>query len=315
MTADLSSASSTARRQPDPLVDQSNLSVERLPGLAVVFDQLAESLAQGLAPLCRGEASIEIETIGTTSVFDALSECRGLLAGVLYCPDLDARALAIFDRDFADAFAHVAFGAKQAQPTRRERPSGPLTRIEIGLVEKASRAAAKALSDGFVGFTEAAFALERQEPIGDVQILGRRDMPAVAARLRFAAAGARGGLRVLIPQQALLSFRIKLQKDPESEAPAVDPRWAKQMKAGVSSALIPITGVLEEFEMTLGEIAQLAVGRVLDLPGDGTGQVRLESGGQNLFWCKLVQGEGRYKLEIEEPIETEQGMLDAALAS
>jgi hypothetical protein len=40
MAPDLSAA---ARRGQDPLVDQSNFSVERLPGLVVVFEQFAEA--------------------------------------------------------------------------------------------------------------------------------------------------------------------------------------------------------------------------------------------------------------------------------
>jgi flagellar motor switch protein FliM len=316
MTPDLSGQSSAARRPQDPLIDQSNFSAERLPGLVVVFDQFAENLAQVLAPLCRGEASVEVDTIETSGLFEKLAECRGLPVGLLHCPDLDARALAIFDRPFIDAFAHVAFGAANAPSARRaERPGRPVTRIETQLVERAARATAQALSAGFDGFIDAAFALERQEQVGDVQILGRRDMAVVTATLRFSAAGESGGMRLLLPQTTLLPIRLKLSKDPEAEAPAIDPRWAKQLKAGVSSALIPINGVLEEFEMTLGEIAELAVGRVLDLPGDAAGRVRLESGGQNLFWCKVIQGEGRYKLEIEETIEPEDGMLDAALAN
>jgi flagellar motor switch protein FliM len=312
MAPDLSPA---ARRGQDPLVDQSNFSVERLPGLVVVFEQFAEGLAQGLAPLCRGEASFEVSTIETSGLFEKLNECRGLSVGVLHCPDLDARALAVFDRPFVDAFAHVAFGAAQAPAMRRaEKPNRPISRIESQLVEKAGRAAAQALSAGFNGFIDASFALERQEQVADLQILGRRDMPVVTAALRFSAAGESGGMKVMLPHTTLLPIRVKLAKDPENEAPAIDPRWAKQLKAGVSSALIPINGVLEEFEMTLGEIAELTVGRVLDLPGDGSGRVRLESGGQNLFWCKVVHGEGRYKLEIEESIEVEEGMLDAALA-
>lgn len=316
MALETASPSAAARRPQDPLIDQSNFSVERLPGLAVVFDQFAESLAQAIAPLCRGDAAFSVEAIETSGLFDTLSACRGLLAAMLHCPDLDARALAIFDRPFIDAFAHVVFGATQAPPARRaEKPNRPITRIEGQLVEKAAHAAAQALTAGFAGFTEAAFALEGQEPIADTQMLGRRDMLVVSARLRFAAAGESGGLRIVIPQTTLLPIRPKLSKDPAGEAPAIDPRWAKQMKAGVTSALIPINGVLEEFEMTLGDIAELSVGRVLDLRGDGSGRVRLESGGHNLFWCKLVQGEGRYKLEIEEPIQPEEGMLNAALAN
>ena len=316
MTLDLSGQSSTARRPHEPLIDQSNFSAERLPGLAVVFDQFAESLARVLAPFCRSEATLEVEAIETSGLFEKLAECRGLPTGLLHCPDLDARALAIFDRPFIDAFAHVAFGAASAPAARRaERPGRPVTRIETQLIEKAARAAAQALSAGFDGFIEAAFELERQEQVADVQILGRRDMAVVTATLRFSAAGESGGLRLLLPQSTLLPIRLKLSKDPESEAPVIDPRWAKELKAGVSSALIPINGVLEEFEMSLGEITELAVGGVLYLPGDGTGRVRLESGGQNLFWCKVVQGEGRYKLEIEETIEPQDSMLDAALAN
>jgi flagellar motor switch protein FliM len=316
MTLNQPAQSAAARRAHDPLIDQSNFSVERLPGLAAVFEQFAKSLAEGVAPLCRSEASFEVEAMETGSLFDTLSECQGLPVAVMHCADLDARALVIFDRAFVDALAHVVFGAKQPlNPVRAEQQARPITRIDIRLAEEVSRVAAHALSAGFVGFSEAAFALERQQLIADVQILGRRDTPIVAARLLFEAAGARGALLVLLPNATILPIRTKLSKDPMSETAAVDPRWAKQMKAGVSSAVIPVNGVLEELEMTLGEISDLAVGRVLDLRGGGSGRVKLESSGHNLFWCKLVQVDGRYTLEIEEPIEPEQGLLDAAMSS
>jgi flagellar motor switch protein FliM len=317
MTPDEPVESPALRRAQDPLVDQTNFSVERLPGLAIVFDQFAESLAEALAPLCRAASSLVVEDIESASLFDALSARLGLLAAVLYCPDLDARAVAIFDRPFVDALAHVVFGAREAQaPRRADAPDRPFTRIETQLVERASRATAQALGAGLNGFTEAAFTLERQETIADTQILGRRDMPVIATRLRFEAAGASGMVLVLVPQATLLPMRQRLSKDPAaSETPIVDPRWAKQMKAGVSSALIPVSGILEELEMTLGDVSELAVGHVLNLRGAGSGRVRLESGGHNLFWCKLDQKDGRYKLEIEGPIEPEKDLLDAMLAN
>jgi len=316
MTLDEPVRSSTLRKAQDPLVDQSNFSAERLPGLAIVFDQFAEALAEGVAPLCRAGTSFTVEQIESASLFETLGEHQGQLAAVMHCPDLDARSLAIFDRSFIDALAHVTFGAKQAQNSRRTSSADrPITRIETALVDQVSRAAAQALTAGLVGFTEAAFALERQELLADAQILGRRDMMAVAARLRFEAAGVNGALLLLIPQTTLLPIRQKLSKDPTSETPPIDPRWSKQMKAGVTSALIPVNGVLEELEMTLGEISDLAVGHVLNLRGADSGRVKLESGGHNLFWCKLVQADGRYTLHVEDPVEPEKGLLDAMLAN
>jgi flagellar motor switch protein FliM len=62
--------------------------------------------------------------------------------------------------------------------------------------------------------------------------------------------------------------------------------------------------------MTLGEIAAIDVGHVLKLRGSGMGRVRLECGEHDLFWCKLNQADGRYTLEIEEPIVEERDILD-----
>jgi flagellar motor switch protein FliM len=68
--------------------------------------------------------------------------------------------------------------------------------------------------------------------------------------------------------------------------------------------------VLEELPMTLGEIAALEVGHVLKLRGSGMGRVRLECGEHDLFWCQLSQVDGRYTLEVEEPILEERDILD-----
>jgi flagellar motor switch protein FliM len=281
-----------------------------------VLQRFGQSFAASIAPLCHGAASVSLENIEAVSIFETLAQLQGCLAAVVHCPDLEARALAIFDRPFIDAFAHGAFGARATPATTRASSADrPITRIETRLLEKVSEIAAEALTVGFAGFSETPFLLERQELVADTQMLGRRDAPGVVSAFQFEAAGAAGAVVLLIPQAALAPIRQKLAKEPDSDAPAIDPRWAKQMKAGVTSALIPVNGVLEELEMSLGEIAELDVGHVLQLRGAGAGRVRLESGGQNLFWCKVAQTDGRYTLEVEEPVEAEKGLLDAMLAN
>jgi flagellar motor switch protein FliM len=304
------------RKAADPLIDRPAFSVDRLPGLTMVFERFGQSFAAAIAPLCRGAASISLENIEAVNVFDTLTQLQGCLAAVVHCAELEARALAIFDRPFIDAFAHSVFGARATPAAARALSADrPITRIETQLVEKVAAFAAEAMTVGFAGFAETPFLLERQEVVADTQILGRRDAPAVVSAFQFEAAGAAGAIVLLIPQSALAPIRQRLAKEPDADAPAIDPRWAKQMKAGVTSALLPVNGVLEELEMSLGDIAELAVGHVLQLRGAGAGRVRLESGGQNLFWCKVAQTDGRYTLEVEEPVEAEKGLLDAMLAS
>ncbi len=120
---------------------------------------------------------------------------------------------------------------------------------------------------------------------------------------------------MLAPQAAFAQLRKRLSVEPGAEAASADPRWARQLEQGVARARIPVSAVLDELPMSLGEIAALSVGQVLTLHGSGMGRVRLECEGREMFWCKLGQGDGRYSLEIEAAVEAEDNSIESALAS
>ena len=50
-----------------------------------------------------------------------------------------------------------------------------------------------------------------------------------------------------------------------------------------------VHAILEETEMTLGELASLKVGDLVDLRGGTLGRVRLECEGRGVFWGRLNQ--------------------------
>jgi flagellar motor switch protein FliM len=297
-----------ARKTQDPLLDQNALSVDKLPALAVIFDRFAANLAESISALCGSAAALSVRTIDTAQLFAVLGDNQGTVAAVLHSTELDSRALVIFDRPFVDAVLHIAFGGDAGE--HQDTPPRPPSKIELALVERVAKGAANGLEAAFVGFAAAPFVLEKLEPIADLHVLGRRNAPVVLARISFEAANVNGSVLALLPQAALLPLKKKLARDPDIETPTLDPRWAKQMQAGVSFAQIPVKGVLEEIAMNLGEVAELAIGDVLHLRGTGMGRVRLECGGHDLFWCKLGRREDRYTLEIEEPIAQEKSLLD-----
>jgi flagellar motor switch protein FliM len=299
--------SSQSRKSHDPLLDQPGFAVDRLPMLPVVFDRLAAGLSEGLRSLCRAPATFSVIAITSGSLFDILSASKGAIGAVLHSPELDCRPLAIFDRSLAGSMVQILLGGDATEPT--EASERPFTKIEMNLVQRIAELAAKALQTAWAGIAEASFEVERQETLVDTGILGRRDTPVVAARILFQAIGVSGSLTVTIPQTALLPLRQKLSRDPDAESPHGDPRWTRQMQNGVSFAEIPVKGVLEEIPMTLGEVAEMEVGHVLKLRGSGMGRVRLECGDHDLFWCKLSQIDGRYCLEVEEPIVEEGDIL------
>jgi flagellar motor switch protein FliM len=232
----------------------------------------------------------------------------GSVGAVLHSPELDCRSLVILDQSFVLSLAHILLGG--ADDDAQEQPSRAFTRIEMNLAQKIFDLTARSLQGALAGIVAASFTVERQESLGDTAILGRRDAPVVVAQILFQALGMSGKMSVVIPQSALQPIRQKLSRESPGESPAGDPRWARQMKNGVSFAEIAVKGILEEMPMTLGEVAAMQVGHVLKLRGSGMGRVRLECGEHDLFWCKLNQVDGRYTLEIEEPIIAERDILD-----
>jgi flagellar motor switch protein FliM len=296
------------RRSQDPLLDQSGFAVERLPMLAIVFDRFAVGLVEGLRLLCRAPTMFSVETIATGGLFETLTASMGSVGAVLHSPELDCRSLVILDQSFVLSLAHILLGG--ADDDAQEQPSRAFTRIEMNLAQKIFDLTARSLQGALAGIVAASFTVERQESLGDATILGRRDAPVVVAQILFQALGMSGKMSVVIPQSALQPIRQKLSRESPGESPAGDPRWARQMKNGVSFAEIAVKGILEEMPMTLGEVAAMQVGHVLKLRGSGMGRVRLECGEHDLFWCKLNQVDGRYTLEIEEPIIAERDILD-----
>ena len=105
-----------------------------------------------------------------------------------------------------------------------------------------------------------------------------------------------------MPQAFLLPFRAELANDPEAEALPGDRRWSRLMEAGVQQTLLPVTAILEEVSMSLGDVANFKIGGLLPLLCNDFTAVRLECSGRGMFTCKLGQADGRYRLEVESPI-------------
>jgi flagellar motor switch protein FliM len=313
MIANAEKTPPSPRKSPDPLLDQSGFAVERMPMLAIVFDQLAGSLVEGLRLLCRTPTTFSVGGIATGELFDILAASKGSVGAVLHSPELDCRSLAIFDQSFVLSLVQILLGGDAADP--HQQSNRPFTKIEMNLLQKLSDLTARSLQSALTGLTAASFKLERQETIVDTTLLGRRDASVLTANIHFQAMGMGGKMTIVIPQTALQPIRQKLSRELSSESAVGDPRWARQMQAGVSFAEMTVKGVLEEIPMTLGEVAAIEVGHVLKLRGSGMGRVRLECGDHDLFWCKLNQVDGHYSLEIEEPIVEEKDILDEIILS
>jgi flagellar motor switch protein FliM len=293
--------------------DSAGQAFERLPGLAFAFEQFALNVPAAAGSLLKLDAPPTVDAIRPENIFTALGECEGQLAATLHSVVLDARLIVILDPKIAESLIATVFGDDSVSVT--ERPPRPATTIELHLVAELSRRLAGALEAAFESFGPLELRLERLEKLVDIYALGRRDGPAVEARLNVTTRVGPLTFVVLAPQAALAPLRKRLAAEPGAETGAGDPRWARQLEQGVARARVAVSAVLDELPMSLGEIAAMSVGQVLTLHGSGMGRVRLECEGREMFWCKLGQGDGRYSLEIEGAVEPEDNSIESALTN
>jgi len=293
-----------ARRLQGAMLEHAAVAIDRMPGLSFALNRFIAEVPTRLASLAACVSSATIEEIRATTLFEAIGECAGLTAAIYASAEPEARFMIALDERVDELIASFIFGevlgvdrSGEEGETKRARTS-----IEGALLQAFARVLGEALEAAFSLVARVAFSFERLTAIKDRLALGRRDGEAAAARFTIALNGGACEGLILLPQAFLLPFRGELASDPEANSPAADQRWSRLMQAGVQQTRLPVTAVLEEVSMSLGDIANLHAGSLLLLQCNDFTAIRLQCSGREMFTCKLGQADGRYRLEVESPI-------------
>ena len=294
-----------ARKLEGAMLEHSNLAVERMPGLGYALNRFIVEAPLRLSSLIARPSGGSIEGVRSTTLFQAIEDCSGLTAAVYASVEPEARLIIALDERIDDLIISSIFGEVVAVDvsTKPGSEAGkPRTAIEATLIAAFARALGEALEAAFAPLASIALSFERLQRLGDPFALGRRDSEAAAARFSLETNGGACECLVLLPQAFLLPFRDELAHDPDLETPAADRRWSRLMEFGVQQTRLPVTAILEEVPMSLGDIANFRVGGLLSLQCNDFNAIRLECSGRGMFTCKLGQADGHYRLEIESPI-------------
>jgi flagellar motor switch protein FliM len=294
-----------ARRLQGAMLEHPTLAIERMPGLGYALDRFVAEAPQRLASLIARPFDGAIEEVRATTVFQAVGECAGLTAAIYESVEPEAPLVIALNEDIDSLIVSSIFGeAVRADSSDKSESEAEKQRtaIESALLEAFARALGEALEAAFAPVARVALGFERLTAIRDPHALGRRDSEAMAARFTLGMSGGVCEGLLLLPQAFLLPLRAELARDPEGEAPAADRRWSRLIEVGVQQTRLPVTAVLEEVPMSLGDVASFRVGGLLPLQCNDFTAIRLECSGRGMFTCKLGQADGRYRLEVESPI-------------
>lgn len=297
----------------DRLLDAAGISVDRLPMLPVVFDRMARIFADAMRQKSTSPSYISVSYIDNERIGDVLDEYEAnALIAVFYSRELDSRILIGFDRDFIFTLADVLFGADGTEPPIDDERS--FSNIETRIARTIFEDAAKALQDSFKPIAETQLKLERIESRMDFAILGRRNNPAVVARLLVQAIGRGGEVFVILPHSTLNPLRQRLSQVISGEMTNRDKEWTHHFQSEIQRTEVRLQAIMEERQMSLGEIVDLEVGQVIELQATPRSPVKLECNKQPIFTCRLGRLDGAYTLQVEDLIYQNEDLLDDLLS-
>lgn len=136
-----------------------------------------------------------------------------------------------------------------------------------------------------------------------------RDGPAATLVYRVSTMGGEGRVRVTMPQRIVLSPRGA----DDAKSPGGN-EWQARFGGEVMRSMVTLQATVPLGRMTLGEIASLQPGQVIEMSADAPGETRLSAKDKTLFVCEFGKLGQNYTVRIKEPFDAEAELMSGLLA-
>ncbi|EJN06195.1 FliM/FliN family flagellar motor switch protein [Phyllobacterium sp. YR531] len=304
-------------KKPDALADSilraAGLSVDDLKSFETVFRDLASSFGSRIA--AQTDAAVTAEFIATRSLEkEAVAEAilRSALVGMVPVPKWGSRILLAADRSFVDCGLEALFGSGGSSETGTAS-ARPFTSVDMGIARQIFSDITSSLDHMFSGGDPI---FQTGELIESAHLAPGTitETRMIGCTISLNVAGRSGHVSILLPRSAFRPMQDAIARLLRQPAHHLDPTWAKKMRLEVSRAHIEVEAYLQQGSMTLEQLSLLRPGQVLHLPKDAIDQVRLRSGDQALYKCRLGKAGSAFTVRITDPINEEEDLLDELAA-
>ena len=278
---------------------------ERVPLLAEALATAALHWGEGFSNLAGGECVVTFTGLAQARVADLPQNADGLpIFAALRVPAWDGAVLGLcLDRGVVSAAVEAFFGGggDESAPDA----SRPLSPIEARIVDVLGGQAAAALAAGWRELLPTRVEFDRTMPKPDPGFLGKPATALLLAGFAIKALGRTVQLSIALPQAAI-DARGALWGDETAAAPAPDEAvWSRQLSTEVSRASLRIEAGIAMAPMSLGALAGLRVGQVIEMPLEASANVLLRCGEAGLFRCHLGQSAGFYTVRVDGALDSD----------
>jgi flagellar motor switch protein FliM len=283
--------------EPDKVTSAARALGERaLPPIAKAISGLVPSTLQFELE------SVELGRIG--EMFQTGSDVEPLtVAAAANSPDA---LLMSMDEACVSMFTGLLFGAGPDAPIARiERPLSATEREICGLL---FQRVAEALNGSGTRAMNVRFPLPKPILGEDRRKQVYRDGPSARLIYRMFNEGGSGRMCVTMPQRIVLTPRGN------DEAPmGAAGQWQARFGGEIMRSKVNVEATIPMGTLTLGQIASLVEGQVLEMPAESPGDTRLSARDKTLFVCEFGKLGQHYTVRVKHPFDPEADLMNNLL--
>jgi flagellar motor switch protein FliM len=287
--------------------------LDRLPGLAAIFERTAKALAEELERLSFLRPRVALADISVGSYSEKCRSAEGAVDAVVRADRWKGYVYFAADREVSMAFVEAVLGYDGTM-NARSKPARDSTKTEISIITLLFKRLSRSLVDAFSNYVDTSLEIKSVANEDERLLVCRGDAPVIAARISIEYHDALGHLTIIVPQNLLDPFRDLLQSIPAATEIDVgkpaDHNWARQISDEISRAFVRTTAVHDAHFIPLGEVATFKVGTIVPLLGNSLARVCLEVDDRPLFWCELGRQNALLALRIDEEYDPDQVQIE-----
>jgi flagellar motor switch protein FliM len=134
-----------------------------------------------------------------------------------------------------------------------------------------------------------------------------RDGPAARLVFEVSTPVSRGTVELFMPHRVLLSHRAE-SAGPADRATAA--KWGAHFGEEIMRSVVRLDAAIPMAPMTLGELSELQVGQVIEMPRTAQAETRLSAKDKTLFVCEFGKLGANYTVRVRHPYDAGQQFID-----
>jgi flagellar motor switch protein FliM len=212
--------------------------------------------------------------------------------------------LLLVDADAIAILVSALFGADPDMPTAPiERDLSP---TELAVVNMVFHQVATAVNGTGARSLDIRFPIPPAITGDELQKQLLRDGPAARLVFEISTPKSTGTLELFMPHRVLLSHRASANSVDRATAA----KWGAHFGEEIMRSVVRLDAAIPMAQMTLGELAALQPGQVIEMPRMAQAETRLSAKDKTLFVCEFGKLGANYTVRVRHPFDAGQQFID-----